>query len=163
MQYNKVLVLVMFIFELGSVCLIAQETISVTGSNATGDGGSVSYTIGQVFYTSVKGTTGTSLQGVQQPFEISVVSGIEEKLGISLALSVYPNPANDYLTMKIENFGKENLSYKLFDINGKLLINRKIEGSETNIDMSQFVVSTYFLNVIQDNRDVKTFKIIKIK
>lgn len=53
------------------VAVNAQETISPGGGNATGGGGSVSCTFGQLAYSSFTGTTGSVAQGVQQPYEIS--------------------------------------------------------------------------------------------
>jgi len=50
--------------------LQAQEAIPASGGNVTGSGGTVSYSIGQVFYLMNSGATGSVLQGVQQPHEI---------------------------------------------------------------------------------------------
>jgi hypothetical protein len=47
--------------------IYSQETLSASGGDATGSGGTVSYTVGQVFYTSLTGSTGTVSEGVQQP------------------------------------------------------------------------------------------------
>ncbi|MBV1889111.1 MAG: HYR domain-containing protein, partial [Proteobacteria bacterium] len=44
----------------------AQESINVSGGDATGTGGSSSYSVGQVFYTTNVGATGSVAQGVQQ-------------------------------------------------------------------------------------------------
>jgi hypothetical protein len=139
----------------------AQEAIPATGGNATGSGGSASYSIGQVAYTTNTGTNGTEAQGVQQPFEISVVTGIEEAVGITLQCAVYPNPANDYVTLIVENYKTENLTYQLYDVNGKLLENKKLEGKETNIDLKTLVIASYFLKVNDNKKELKTFKIIK--
>jgi len=141
--------------------LQAQEAIPASGGDASGSGGSVSYSVGQIVYTTNTGTTGSVAQGVQQPFEISVVTELEEAEGISLQCSVYPNPATDYLVLKVENFDKEDLSYQLIDINGKPLENKKIAGNETSIVMSNLVPATYFLRVTQNKKEVKTFKIVK--
>lgn len=100
-------------------------------------------------------------QGVQQPYEIFVVTGIEEETGINLMCSLYPNPATNFLTLKFENCDIENLSYGLYDVNGKLLENKIIEGNETSIIMSILTPAAYFLKVIQNNKEVKTFKIVK--
>ncbi len=71
---------------------------------ASGSDGTASYTVGQVVYTTETGTNGYSIaQGVQQPFEISVVTGIKEAKDISLSVSAYPNPTSDYLIVKVEN------------------------------------------------------------
>ena len=100
-------------------------------------------------------------QGVQQPFEISIVTELEEAKDISLNFSAYPNPATDLLKLKIENNKTGNLTYLLYDISGKLLENKKMEESETNISMRTLSPSTYFLIIKDDNKEVKTFRIIK--
>ena len=141
--------------------LHAQEAIITSGGDASGSTGSVSYSIGQVVYTTNNGTNGSAAQGVQQPYEISVVTGLEEAKGINLDFSVYPNPAINYVTLKIENYKTENLMYQLYDNNGKLFENKKVTGSETQIDMSSLVISTYFLKVSNANKVLKIFKIIK--
>ena len=48
--------------------IFSQESINASGSEATGSGGTVSYSVGQVFYSSQTGTNGNTLsEGVQQP------------------------------------------------------------------------------------------------
>ena len=145
--------------------LQAQETVTTTGGEANGGGGSASYTVGQVFYTTQTGTNGNSVaQGVQQPFEISVVTGIEQAKNINLICSAYPNPTTDYLILKVDastTLSIQSMSYQLFDINGKLLENKKIEGNKTSIVMGNLVPAIYFLKVFDNNKEVKTFKIIK--
>ncbi|MGD0341661.1 MAG: hypothetical protein ABSA76_08155, partial [Bacteroidales bacterium] len=61
-----------------SIAIHAQSTITTSGGNASGSGGSASYTIGQVVYSTITGTNGSSAQGVQQPYEISIITGIAE-------------------------------------------------------------------------------------
>ena len=137
-----------------------QEAITTSGGEAGGSGGTASYTVGQVFYTTQTGTNGnTVVQGVQQPYEISVVSGIEEAKGIKL--SVYPNPTTDYLQLKVESEMLKDLYYQLYDMQGKLLQNKRLTGNETRIDMSRYSPSIYFVKVIQNKKEVITFKIIK--
>jgi len=139
----------------------AQNTIPASGSNVSGGGGTVSYSVGQVVYTTNTGSNGSVAQGVQQPFEISVVTSIEEAKGISLEIVLYPNPATDFIKLKIENYEAGNLRYQLYDINGNILLSNKVEGNETNIVMSNLVSATYFLKVTDNKKVIKTFKIIK--
>ena len=139
----------------------AQETLPASGGNASGSGGSVSYTVGQVFYSSNSATNGTVTQGVQQPFEISEITGLEEVQEINLTVSAYPNPTTDYLTLSIDEFDISNLSYQLYDMQGKLLQLEKISENQTSIVMNNLVPATYFVKVMRGNTEVKTFKIIK--
>ncbi|HAH56960.1 MAG: T9SS type A sorting domain-containing protein [Lentimicrobiaceae bacterium] len=122
------------IFYLSST--MAQESINATGGNATGSGGSVCYSVGQVVYTTNTGTNGSLDQGVQQPFEIWVVTGIEEANGIKLSVYAYPNPTADYLILEVKDFNFSTLTFELYDLHGKLLQTQKITGSQTNIVMN---------------------------
>lgn len=139
----------------------AQTSVNATGGNASGSGGSVSYSVGQVLYQTHTGTNGSVAYGVQQPYEISVVTAIKDAKGINLSVSAYPNPATGYLTLEVNGFELSNLSFQLYDISGKLLQNRKITGNHTGIAMGNLVPATYFVKVVQGNKEVKTFKIIK--
>jgi hypothetical protein len=162
MKQERKFLYLLFLFTIWFTTLYSQEAIPVTGGNATGNGGSFSYTIGQVVFTAISGSTGTTVQGVQQPFEISVATEIEQVRKIDLVCSAYPNPTTDFVTLRIGNGNSnDNLSYQLYDINGILLENKKITINETIISMHSMVPSTYFLKIIAGNREIKTFKIIK--
>jgi hypothetical protein len=157
---NKILTII-FIQIIGLATLQAQTTIATSGGNATGTGGSVSYTIGQVFYQTHTSTGGSVAEGVQQPWEISVVTSVEEANGINLTVAAYPNPASDYLKLEINDFNFTDLSFQLFDIQGRVLQISKITDQTTTILMDNLVPAVYFVRVIQGNREVKTFKIVK--
>ena len=158
---KKIRLITFILFGFGLPVVQAQNAIPATGGNASGSGGSVSYSIGQIVYTKNAGTNGTAAQGVQQPYEISVVTAIEKALDISLEMVVYPNPATDFIKLKISNYDLQNLRYQLYDINGSLLLDNKVESNETSIIMSNYLPSTYFLIISDKNKVVKTFKIIK--
>lgn len=161
MKVNKSKKITILLFALCNVGLQAQVTLSTAGGGATGSGGSLSYTIGQVVYTTMNGTTGSIAQGVQHAFEISGVPVKSEKNGIRLTISAFPNPTTDYLILKINTYNSENFEYKLFDSNGKLLDNKQISDKETIIKTTQWLNSTYYLSVYNEKSLVKTFKILK--
>ena len=139
----------------------AQESVNATGGNASGEGGSANYSVGQVVYTTHTGANGSVTQGVQQPYEISVVTAIDEAKSINLSVSAYPNPTTDYLTLSIDELEISTMSYHVYDVTGKLIQSEKITGNHTTIGMNNLVPATYFVKVIQGNQEVKTFKIIK--
>jgi hypothetical protein len=103
MRHKKIKLSAVLLLGLGLTGLQAQTSVNATGGDASGGGGSVSYSVGQVVYTTNTGANGSVAQGVQQPFEISVVTGIEEAKGINLSVSAYPNPTTDYLELKVES------------------------------------------------------------
>ena len=150
----------MALLLLGIGGLHAQESPTATGGEATGTGGTASYSVGQVIYTTATGTNGSVAQGVQQPFEISTTVGINET-AINLQMSVYPNPTTNYLTLKVEDFELSTLNFQLIDIQGKIIENKKVTASNTTIKMEGQPTAIYFLNVVKNNQVIKTFKIIK--
>lgn len=161
MQHKRLKLSVVFFLGLGLMGLQAQKSVNSTGGNASGSGGSASYSVGQAVYTSNTETGGTVAQGVQQPYEIWVETTIEEAKGINLLVTAYPNPTTDYLTLRIDEFDISDLSYQLYDMQGKLLRNEKITGNQTRIVMSNLAPATYSVKVVQGNKEIKTFKIVK--
>tara|TARA_B110000305_G_C19144832_1_gene495266 strand:+ start:91 stop:570 length:480 start_codon:yes stop_codon:yes gene_type:complete len=158
MNFRIITSIVLLISALGG--LNAQETVSAAGGDAAGIGGSASYTVGQVTYTTNTGANVSVAQGVQQPYEVSIASGVELK-EINLDLLAYPNPTNNTLTLNIGNYNHENLTYKLYDLHGKLLDRKQLDNSSTKIEIQDLPVSTYLLNVLDNNSLIKTFRIVK--
>jgi hypothetical protein len=161
MQHKKIILSFILFLGFGLPALHAQKTILASGGNISGTDGSVSYSVGQVVYTTASGTNGSVAQGVQQPYEISIVSGIAEAKSVNLLCSAYPNPTIDHVKLKVDDYKIEDLNYQLYDINAKLIESKKVSDSETIISMENLVPATYFIKVIQNNKEVKIFKIIK--
>ncbi len=141
-------------------CTYSQESSVTAGGEAAGSGGTASYSIGQVFYITSFSENHSEAQGVQQPYEISVVASVDQ-LEFTLNLSAFPNPTNDFLTLQIEDNYLDNLKLNLFDTHGRLLSVQQISNELTQIDMQSLPPAVYFLSVLQNNREIKTFKIIK--
>ena len=138
----------------------AQESANASGGDATGSGGTIAYSIGQVVYTTYTGSSGSVAQGVQNAYEIFTVD-IEETT-LSISLIAFPNPTADNLTLQISDFNKEKLTYQFFDIGGKLLSHGQVTGQQTEINTSSLPPATYFINVLnQEDKKVQSFKIIK--
>ena len=158
---QKIVLSTVLLFAFVLTGLYAQETIPATGGVASSSEGTISYSVGQMVYTTNIGTDGSVSQGVQQPYEISIITGLEDAAGINLESAVYPNPTSNFLYLKIESYNNEQLSYHLFNGNGKLLEDKRLTGEVTAIPMSHFVPAIYFLKVIDEQKELKTFKVIK--
>jgi hypothetical protein len=161
MKYAFVFLSVIFFINPGLSPACAQESVSAASGEVTGSGGNISYSIGQVFFHTFSGNSLSITEGVQQPYEISVVTGIFEAKEIKLSANVYPNPTIDQLTLQIKDIEISNLSFRIYDINGRLLLSEKINGNETIIYMSDYMSSIYFIKVYQGNSELKIFKIVK--
>jgi len=147
-------------FFTGMASLSAQQGTVAAGGDASGAGGSASYSIGQVDYMSSNGAAGTIIQGLQQPFEIYVITGVDA-MPVNLSASVYPNPTAEQVTLSVKDLNVSTMKYTLCDVQGKLITGDKLSGSETAISMITLNKGIYFVRVLDNNREIKVFKIIK--
>jgi hypothetical protein len=161
MKNKKIKYYVAMLFSLGVFTMNAQNSTNSSGGNVTGSQGSVAYSIGQSFYITATGANGTVSQGVQQPYEISEVLSSQDFSEKVKDLIIFPNPTTDVLTLSMKNPNNLELDYQMVDMNGKVLISQKNISNETSITVSSFPSAIYFLRITNQNKEVKTFKIIK--
>ena len=139
--------------------LKAQTAVLVTGSTASGADGSVSYSVGQAAY-SQKGANLEVMEGVQHAYEITILD-VDDESVLEKNILLYPNPVRDFLNVDFGNESYQNSSYSLYDAQGKLLKAGKLAQKKTELNMTTLPASVYIIQIFQDNRDIKTFKIIK--
>ncbi len=161
MKCKKLKLSTVLLLGVGLTGLHAQTSGNATGGNTSGSGGSVSYSVGQIVYTTNTETNGSVAQGVQQPYEISIVTELEEAKSINISVTAYPNPVSEYLILDVKDFEISNLLFQLYDMNGRLLKTIKITSNQTKIVINNLVSAHYFVKVIQNNTLIKEFKIIK--
>lgn len=137
------------------------EVLNSGGGYHENSVGSISFSIGDLMIETLAHGDLYLTQGFcQSNFEISTVG---ERANLKYELSTYPNPVKDFILLKIKRGKLINLKYLLYNINGRLLEMNDINSIETRISFHQYFPSTYFLKIIEDNIEVKTFKIIKLK
>ena len=96
---------------------------------------------------------------MEQAYEIYSV-GIKET-ALNISLSVFPNPTSDFLTLKVEDYNNETLFFYLLDEQGKLILIEQIKNQNTQLSMSTLARGSYFINIVQTNKKIQTFKVIK--
>lgn len=161
MKRNKPYFFILLITIISCTNIYSQESPTASGGSATGIGGSSTYSVGLTTFTSQTSSGGFVNLGVQQPYEI-VTLGNDDFTDINLLMSAFPNPTTNLLNLVVSDDKWINLSYQLFDINGRTLSNlQKISASETSVSMQELQQGTYFLAVNSNNKTIKTFKIIK--
>ena len=161
MKNLRFIICSLLLFGLGLTGLHAQEAVSAAGGDASGSGGTMSFTAGQVACQTYTGTTGSIAEGVQQTYVITVATSTEATKGINLSVSAYPNPTSDFLLLEIKDLELAKLSFQLFDASGKILQNNNIIEDKTSIKMGNLTPAIYFIKVLQNNEEIKIFKVIK--
>jgi hypothetical protein len=140
--------------------LQAQQATTASGGNLTGSSGTISYTLGLVCYENNTNTNGSITQGVQQPFEILLIGDPGNDNAVPLC-SVFPNPVSELVTVRFTDLNTKNLVIRLFDCDSKLLKQIKITSDETPVSFQAFASGTYVLEVIDSQKVIRSFKIIK--
>jgi len=138
----------------------AQSVIAAAAGNSTGTVGSESHTVGQIVWSEVSGTNGTMLQGIEHFFGNPPV-GIQKYFATIPEIVVHPNPADDFIKLISEDYMLGNFIFKLYNPKGILLLEKKIESTETEIAMRNYAPGSYLLIIFRNGVPVKTFKIIK--
>lgn len=151
--------ILLFLFLSSSGIYEAQQTIIPAGNNAQSATGSVSYSVGQIFYESQTSATGKVNPGVQQPYEIFTLASNENTAQSNI--SVYPNPVKDFLTVDFNSEKLDNSSYQLFDATGKVINKGNLKSVKSQISASNLSTGMYILRITNAGKLVKTFKIIK--
>lgn len=65
--------------------------------------------------------------------------------------AIYPVPAKDYFTIRLEKY--DNVSYYLYDMMGRLVLNNKFEGIENEVEVHNLSTGTYILR-LRDSKGV---------
>ncbi|MBN2867623.1 MAG: T9SS type A sorting domain-containing protein [Flavobacteriaceae bacterium] len=139
--------------------MFAQTSTVSSGNTVNNSQGSVSYTVGQIAYTSSTSSSGNIEQGVQHSYSISETLGTQES-STALKIVAFPNPTTNTLQLKLEN-NNTDLSYKLINLLGETISTEKITSNSITINMELQPSTTYFLNIYKQSNLLKTFKIIK--
>ena len=139
--------IIFFGFLYSSLLVLSQQSVSSGGGNSSGSGGSVSFTIGQVTWNMFSGTSGSVVQGVQQPYEISVLNSIDVE-DVVLNYLVFPNPTTGSVTLSINNDEYSNYRYLLYSIAGIILQQDNIRAVSTEIQLEDYPPSSYLIMIL---------------
>lgn len=141
--------------------LSSSTSLNTSGGEAAGFGGSASFSIGQVVYSTNFTSDYTVSEGVQQPVltEYFPEKPAEEKLPITF--QAYPNPMTDYLILEVKNLEDRKLDYELLDLHGRLLHRNPLQGSKTKITPRNLQSAVYLLRISENGKPIRTFKILK--
>jgi hypothetical protein len=140
-----------------------MKTFNSSGEDATGGSGSVTYSIGQVFYTQIGESIYNVSQGIQQGEVNKTLSTTENSVEPKVEIFIFPNPTTDFVSIYMEGYKPESSqrSYQLYDLQGRLLKQDAVTQSETQIDVTNLRAAIYLLQVCGNNKILNTFKIVK--
>ena len=147
--------LVLFSF-FASLAVSAQEVVSTQGDSYSNASANIDFTIGEVIINT--GTDGTNdlTQGFHQTNWNFV--GLDDN-DPSYEATIFPNPTSELLNIRTSTF--ENVTYTLYDAQGKLILQDKLSAEQTPIQVSQLAPGNYSITLTNETQNLKTFKLVK--
>lgn len=139
--------------------LAAQEVVAPAGHYFEGENMSISFTLGELAVETLYGESIVLTQGFQQ--SVLLITSLEELEGADIAVSVFPNPTSNVLTVSVNKGDLQSLSYHIYDLSGVLLSTGEIKNIEETISFREYMTGVYVLSVIKNNKPVHTFRIVK--
>jgi len=87
-----------------------------------------------------------------------IITGISD-YKIDRGISVFPNPAQDFINIKIRDYNSP-VFFELFDINGRVILTNKIVSGETKINLQELTSGIYFYQLSDWDGVLKTDKVV---
>lgn len=133
--------------------------VGTDGGFAVNNQFSLSYTVGEIVTDLARDTVNNIdlTQGFHQSY-ISIVSVEDHDFDVDI--SIFPNPAVDFLNVKISDINKAN-KLSMYDVSGKLLSQQQIYNNEFKISFSRVSTGNYILVFTKDDNKIKTIKVQK--
>ena len=126
-----------------SISVSAQEVLATQGDSYSNASANIHFTIGEVIIDT--GTDGTNdlTQGFHQTNWNFL--GLED-FAPDYQVTIFPNPTQDVLNIKTSSF--QNVTYTLYDAQGKLVMQNILSAEQTPIQVSQLAPGAYSLELI---------------
>ncbi len=159
MQRKKILLLGgLFICGLN---LYGQRAPSSAGGEAESLSGTVSYSVGQLFTDATTHATGSITEGVQQPFEITVITATNKPEINYVQADVFPNPTTGVAILQIDQANSGTLIAEIYNQQGVFIHESLILETKNTIHMENYPNGLYLIRVKEKNQLLKVLKIIK--
>jgi hypothetical protein len=136
-----------------------QQVVSSAGNFYSNTSGSISWTLGEIAIETLTTANNILTQGFQQ--SRLTVTGIDDLPVLDFEIVVFPNPASDHLIIRTDKEQHKNLHYQLYDLSGKIILQNKILETETKIPVNHLKPAVYLLRIIEGNRQMRAFKVVK--
>jgi hypothetical protein len=136
-----------------------QNALSAAGGHFKTNGGSTSFTVGQVAYILKKGTGSYLNEGVQQVYT-KKTTPIEELVYLK-EVQLYPNPTQETMTLILSSKEDVQVRYTIMDYLGKEIRNGNILSEKSEISLRDLPAGNYFIS-LKSKKENRIFKIVKI-
>lgn len=166
MNKTKILIFALFLFVVGAR-LQGQNLDRVALSSGGISSDTLNATIGEIFVFSVS-NGGISLDAGSQSDNTNtggLQSSVTQTETTQSAVLVYPNPVGDLLNLQINGLSSETVSFQVFDISGKLILQYNSVGANHlhQLQVKHLPSGNYFIQgYTAKGETIRKIKFIKL-
>jgi hypothetical protein len=137
----------------------SPELVSSAGDSFNNTSYQLDWSIGELQTETYAGSQNTLTQGFHQGTYI--ITGIDENPLLKFSVTAFPNPASEFIMLKVKSEKFNEMQYTITDLSGKVLQTGKLLNETKQINFANYAVGTYFISVSQNDRRVQSFQVIK--
>ena len=78
-------------------------------------------------------------------------SGVNEKPDVENSIRIFPNPANNTLTISLNRETIKHAKAFIINLQGQTLLQSELVGKENSLDISNLPAGVYFVKVVDEN------------
>ena len=154
---------------------IEKKVTGSAGKTLTAGNIQLDFTVGEAFTKTLSAANNSITQGFHQPILTIArladptdsssslpAERLNEKLIAGIDLEVYPNPAVDFINLKLHYAIDESLSITITNMQGQLVKQEIMQQQTMQIDFSGLAAGAYLIMVKNTGGDLNnTYKVIK--
>ena len=95
--------------------------------------------------------------------DVNIINTVSVKELNQTLISIYPNPANNYLNINFTNFFSDPFEVNIYNLNGKLVFNRQLFNLKNTIDLNNLKSGFYNYNITNKTSILKEANLIICK
>lgn len=137
---------------------ISSYVISSTGASLMGSEGALYISMGEPMSTEI--TEGEVM--ISQGFLNVSLEGLPTNTDdlLTETIRAYPNPTVAQVVIDLPEMDG-TYAYRLFDVAGAVMKSESIQNSKTIVRLQDLASGVYFMQVVKDDKESRTLKIIK--
>lgn len=161
----KLLLMLLLVGTLARAQMLTPMVVSSGGNYATGGGYSLAQNFGELVVTTVTAGSSILTQGFEQPYPSGTV-GIQDPADAGMAITLYPNPASDQVSVTVRSDKNASYRFRITDLLGKEIASALYPASSIGMvyhfDVSNMSSGLYLLVVTsEDQKFSKTIRFNK--
>ncbi len=99
---------------------------------------------------------------IDTSFMQSDTIGMQDQENATSAFVIFPNPTKGIINLKCNSLNYQSVSVRLFDMHGNLLESERMDETNVRLDLSEYKMGIYFLEIFEKGMKIAVYKLVKL-